>query len=316
MKPKVLCTAKFPDPVTEYLKDQAEVMPVFYPGGHGSIYERLSEVEGIMNAGVRIDAELLSHAPKLRAVANVSVGYENFDTGAMKERGVIGTITPYVLDDAVADLIIGLMLAVSRRITYLDRYIRKGMWDKGDNECLYGQPLTGRRLGIIGMGRIGAAVAKRARHGFEMEICYHNRRSNPEWWAHYLELDQLLETSDYIVVLAPATAETHKMIGMAQFAKMKKTEVFINASRGWTVDENALCVALKNGMIYGAGLDVYEREPLEPDSPLLRMDNVVLVPHIGSAIRETREAMAMTAAQCLIAALTGGEVNNIVPELT
>ncbi|USB34149.1 D-glycerate dehydrogenase [Paenibacillus sp. YPG26] len=279
----------------------------------------ITDVEGLLTAGGRIDAELLDHAPHLKVVSTMSVGYNNFDLVAMKQRGIKGTNTPNVLNDTVADLIIALMLSVARRVPEMDKYVREGSWKRGDNESLFGLDVHHKTLGIIGMGSIGRTVARRAKFGFGMNILYHNRNRNEqgeqEFNASYVTMEELLEQSDFIVLMTPLTEDTHHLIGEAEFSRMKKTAIFINASRGQTVDEEALVRALQNKKIYGAGLDVFEKEPVHPDNPLLSFPNVVLLPHIGSSTEKTRLDMAMQAAENMVSVLQGGTPAGLIREL-
>jgi glyoxylate/hydroxypyruvate/2-ketogluconate reductase len=283
------------------------------------LFHKLADKDGLIQSGIKIDEELLKHAPNLKVVSNISVGYNNFDLEAMKKRNIIGTNTPYVLDDTVADLIFGLMLATSRRIVELDKYVKANEWKPRDEKNLFGLDVHHATLGIIGMGRIGEAVAKRAKLGFDMEVLYYNRNRKPEveekLGVKYCDFDALLEKSDFIVLMTPYTKETYHLIDTKEFNKMKNTAVFINASRGQTVNENALIEALQNNKIFGAGLDVYEQEPIRTDSPLLRLPNVVTLPHIGSATDKTRADMSMSAADNLVKAVLGEIPSGIVPEL-
>jgi glyoxylate/hydroxypyruvate/2-ketogluconate reductase len=283
------------------------------------LFEKLADKEGLIQAGIKIDEELLEHAPNLKVVSNISVGYNNFDLEAMKKRNVIGTNTPYVLDDTVADLIFGLMLSTSRRIAELDKYVKANEWKPSDEKNLFGLDVHHSTLGIIGMGRIGEAVAKRAKLGFDMEVLYFNRNRKLEveekLGVKYCDFDALLEKSDFIVLMTPYTKGTHHLINTKEFNKMKNTAVFINTSRGQTVNEDALIEALQNNKIYGAGLDVYEQEPINADNPLLRLSNVVTLPHIGSATDKTRADMSMAAADNLVKAVLGEIPSGIVPEL-
>jgi gluconate 2-dehydrogenase len=253
-------------------------------------------------------------------VSNVSVGYNNFDLAAMRKRGIIGTHTPYVLDDTVADLTIALMLSAARRIPELDRKVKEGRWSKDEETVVdFGVDVHHATLGIVGMGRIGEAVAKRAAFGFDMNILYYNRRRKVEaeerYGAKYRTLEELLQESDFVVVLAPLTDETRLMFRREQFQLMKPSSIFINVSRGQLVDEEALVEALEQGWIRAAGLDVYAEEPVSPSHPLLRFPQVVTVPHIGSATARTRHDMYISAARSLVAALTGHGEAHIVPEL-
>ncbi|HZK71564.1 MAG TPA: D-glycerate dehydrogenase [Clostridia bacterium] len=283
------------------------------------LLDKLSDKDGVLLSGFWINEELLNRAPKLRVISNVSVGYNNFDLQAMKERNIIGTNTPGVLDNSVADLIFGLILSSARRIAELERYVKEGNWKRGDNENLFGMDVHHSTLGIIGMGRIGEAVAKRAKFGFDMEVCYHNRNRKKDvekrLGVEYCDFKSLLAKSDFIVLMTPLSDETRHIIDFEEFNIMKNTAIFINASRGQTVNEQALIEALQSKKIRGAGLDVYEKEPVNPENPLLKMSNVVTVPHIGSATEKTRFDMAMLAAENLVKALYGELPPNIVPEL-
>jgi len=252
----------------------------------------------------RVDAELLDAAPNLRIVANMAVGYDNIDVTACSERGVVVTNTPDVLTDATADLTWALLLAVARRIGEGERLARTGRWAGWRPGELLGTGLAGKTLGIFGMGKIGSAVARRAT-GFEMDVIYHNRRSVPGSPATYVSLPELLERSDVVVLNAPSTPETRHVIDAAALAAMKRSALLINTARGPLVDEAALVDALRAGTIGGAGLDVYEAEPqIHPG--LLGLDNVVLLPHLGSATHEARAAMVQLASDNLVALLGGG----------
>lgn len=321
MKPHVFIARPVPPQVEAYL---AEHCLFSKWDGDGPIpRERLlaslAEADGLLTSGTRIDAELLEHAPRLKAVSNISVGYNNFDLEAMKARGVIGTNTPAVLNDTVADLIFALMLAVARRVPELDQYVKQGKWKRGDDEILFGLDVHHKTLGVIGMGEIGEAVARRGRFGFGMDVLYHNRSRKPgteaELDAVYCSMEELLQTSDFVVLMTPLTPETRGLIGERELAWMKPTAVFVNASRGATVDEAALTEALRQKRIYGAALDVFEREPIAPDHPLLGLPNVVTLPHIGSSTAQTRRQMALLAAENLATALAGGTPPNVVKEL-
>jgi gluconate 2-dehydrogenase len=273
-------------------------------------------VQGLFTAGGKIDEELLSHAPQLKVVSNVSVGYNNMDLEAMRAHGVIGTNTPEVLDETVADLVFALILGAARRIAELDQYMKQGKWQKGDDTSLYGLDVHHTTLGIIGMGRIGEAIARRAKLGFLMNVQYYNRNRKPELEARlgvtYQPMNELLRTSDFILLMTPLTDETTHLIGRDQFLIMKPTAIFINASRGKTVDETALIEALQNKQIQAAGLDVYDREPIDALNPLLRMPNVLTLPHIGSATAQTRFDMAMLAAKNLVSAIQGQIPPNLI----
>jgi gluconate 2-dehydrogenase len=263
----------------------------------------------------RIDAALIERAKKLRVVANIAVGYNNIDVPACTARSIMVTNTPGVLDDSTADLAWTLMLGAARRITEVERYVRNGDWKGWRLKQWLGTDVHHATLGIVGMGRIGQAIARRAA-GFEMRVLYHNRkrvdegieRSLKATWA---SLDELLRESDFVVLQVPYSPETHHLIGAAELAKMKPTAILVNSTRGGVVDDATLVDALRNGTLRAAGLDVFENEPnLNP--AFLELDNVVLAPHIGSSTEATRRAMAMTAAKNAVAALTGGRPPNLV----
>ncbi len=314
MKPNVYITLPIPEEVENYIakfctiRKWAEDKPI----PREVLLEELADIEGLYTTGGSIDDELLGHAPHLKVVSNVSVGYNNFNLAAMKKRNVIGTNTPYVLDETVADLAFALILATGRRIPELDRLVKEGNWGhtKDDKE-FFGVDVHSSTLGIIGMGRIGEAIARRAKFGFNMDVLYYNRNRKPEveerLAVQYENLESLLEKSDYVLLMTPLTPETKHLIGEKEFKRMKDTAIFINVSRGQTVDEQAMIQALQNKKIAAAGLDVFYNEPVERDNPLLKMDNVVTVPHIGSATQRTRDAMAMRAAENLVAVVTGKE---------
>lgn len=321
MRSKVFLARPIPEPVEAYISqhcdyrkwDKEEPVP------RDLLLKELADAEGLLTTGGYIDKELLMHAPKLRIVSNISVGYNNFNIDAMKSRKVMGTNTPYVLDDTVADLVLGLMLSAARRIVELDQFVREGRWQKGSDDHLFGVDVHHSTLGIIGLGRIGEAIAKRAKFGFDMKVVYCNRRRKPEveqlLGIEYLAMDDLLRTADFIVLMTPLTPETQHMIGRREFSLMKESAIFINASRGQTVREDALIEVLQQGKIRAAGLDVFDREPVEPSNPLLRMPNVVVVPHIGSATAKTRYDMAMLAAENLVKAVKGERPLHLVEEL-
>lgn len=323
-KPKVYIAKRVPDEVLAYVSQHCDCQMWDGQGAPSreGLLAQLAEADGLLTAGGAVDQELLDRAPRLRVVSSMSVGYNHFDLAAMAARGVIGTNTPYVLDDTVADLAFALILASARRVAELDSFVKGGGWRKGaglTEESLFGMDVHHATLGIIGMGRIGEAIAKRAVHGFDMNLLYYNRSRRPEteqkFGARYVSLDELLAESDFIVLMTPLTPETTRLIRKEHFEKMKRTAFFINTSRGQTVDEEALIEALQSGLIRGAGLDVFDREPVDPDNPLLKLPNVVTLPHIGSATAKTRFDMAMLAAQNLVAALAGEQPPNVVSEL-
>ncbi|AYQ40045.1 2-hydroxyacid dehydrogenase [Burkholderia aenigmatica] len=270
---------------------------------------RLADKDGALTAGDPIGAAELAAAPRLRVVANMAVGYNNFDMAAFNASNVLGTNTPDVLNESTADFGWALMMAAARRIAESEHWLRAGHWQKWAYDGFLGSDIYGSTLGVIGMGRIGQALARRAR-GFGMQVIYHNRsRVAPEIEAElnaeYVSKDALLARADHVVLVLPYTKENHHTIGAAELAKMKPTATLTNIARGGIVDDAALAVALRDGTIAAAGLDVYEGEPTVHPA-LLEVPNVVLTPHIASATEKTRRAMANLAADNLIAALGEG----------
>lgn len=311
MKPKVIAYSRVAREVVEYLEETCDVAYFnnINPKTDPDFLAALKEAQGIIGLALKVDKELLDQAPHLKIICNVSVGYDNLDINELTKRKIMSCNTPGVLDDTTADAIFGILIASARRIAELDHYVKKGAWDRSLREELYGVDVHHKVLGIIGMGRIGRAIAKRAHCGFDMKILYHNRSRNPEaeqkYNAQYCELDELLQASDFVCLMTPLTPETYQLIGEREFKLMKKSAVFINGSRGKTVNEQDLVRALQNGEILAAGLDVFEKEPIDPDHPLLKLRNVVTTPHIGSSTTETETKMSWLAAENLVKGLNG-----------
>ena len=276
----------------------------------------LPHAHGLLGASLKLDAQLLDLAPKLEAVASVSVGVDNYDIDYLTRRNIILTNTPDVLTETTADTGFALILASARRVVELAIKVRNGQWLKNIGPESFGTDVHGKTLGIIGMGRIGEALAQRGHFGFGMPVIYHSNSPKPaveaRFNARYRSLNELLQEADFVCLTLPLTAQTEGLIGAEEFALMRPESIFINISRGKVVDEAALIEALQQGQIRAAGLDVFVREPLEVDSPLLQLDNVVATPHIGSATVETREAMARCAVDNLLAALAGERPANRV----
>lgn len=267
----------------------------------------MRDADGVLVAsGERIDDALLAQCTRLKAVCNIAVGYNNIDVAACTRHGVLATNTPDVLNAAVADHAWALLLAAARRVSESERWLRAGQWKRWRFDMFPGADVSGTTLGILGMGRIGRAIARRGA-GFDMPVIYHSRRRlapELEAGARHVSFDQLLAESDHLVLVVPYTPEAHHIIGAAALAKMKRSAVLINIARGGVVDDAALIEALKSGQIAGAGLDVYEGEPaLNPG--LMTIENVVMTPHIASSTRSTRNAMAQLAIENLRAALAG-----------
>lgn len=267
----------------------------------------LKTADGLIGASVPFNADLLSQAPHLKAISTISVGYDNFDVNYLNQRSIRLMHTPNVLTDTTADTIFTLILTTARRAIELSNMIYKGEWRHSITEEYYGVDVHHKTIGILGMGRIGQAVAKRAYYGFDMKILYMSNKPNVQieeaYQARYCELDDLLQNSDFVCITLPLNSSTKNLISKEKLALMKSSSILINGSRGKIVDQQALINALQNRHIRAAGLDVFEIEPLPTDSPLLNLKNAVLLPHIGSATVETREKMVECAVDNLIAAL-------------
>lgn len=321
LKPKIFIANPVPEDVEEFLMEKCECVKwdFSHPKTLEGILENVKDVDGVIQVGMKIDDRILDNAPRLKVVSNISVGYNNYDLDAMRRRGIIGTNTPGVLDNTVSDLILGLMLNSARRIPELDRFTKSGAWTKADNSSFFGKDIHGSSLGIIGMGRIGEKVARRAKLGFGMDVTYFNRSRKleveQELGISYKSMEELLGSSDFVLLMTPLTEETTHLIGEKELKLMKQSAFLINASRGQVVDETALIKALKEGWIAGAGLDVFDKEPIEADNPLLKFQNAVTVPHIGSATTKTRDEMAWAAARALVDELYGRNSGMRVPEL-
>ncbi|WP_025730890.1 2-hydroxyacid dehydrogenase [Heyndrickxia ginsengihumi] len=319
MKPSIYITRKIPDGVLNLLQEHCHVNmweEEDIPVSREVLAKEIAEVDGLFCLLTEeIDADLIEQAPKLKVISNMAVGYNNIDVQYAASKGIIVTNTPGVLTETTADLTFALLMAVSRRIVEAEHFLQAGEWKTWSPMLLTGQDVFGATLGIIGLGRIGEAVARRAK-GFNMNVLYHNRSRKREAeetiGIQYAELEQLLKTSDFICVLTPYTEETRNLISYEQFALMKNSAVLINTSRGGIVNEEALYQALLEGKIWGAGLDVFEQEPVPLDHPLLTLPNVVAVPHIGSASIQTRLKMAKLAAENLINGLYGKPVKHVV----
>ncbi len=255
----------------------------------------------------RVDQELLSDAQNLKVVSNLAVGYDNIDVATCKQHGIFVANTPGVLTETTADLAFGLLMATGRRLVEASQYVRDGKWQSWAPMQMTGMDIYGKTIGIIGMGRIGEGVARRAK-GFDMEVLYHNRTQKPDadaLGAKWVSKEELLQRADYVVMLTPYTKETHHYISMPEFRLMKSTAVFINVSRGLTVNERDMYEALKTGVIWAAGLDVFEKEPIGKDHPLLSLSNVTVLPHIGSASIATRTKMCEIAINNIVEVLEG-----------
>ncbi|MGX4670513.1 2-hydroxyacid dehydrogenase [Cerasibacillus sp. JNUCC 74] len=319
---KILAYERVEDPVLEQLNRAHDVrfFKNINPKTDPDFLQFLHQADGIIGLGLEVDKPLLDQAPHLKIISNVSVGYNNLPIDELTKRKIMATNTPGVLTDTVADLVFGLILSTARRIPELDRFVKAGKWVELVDSTYYGVDVHHKTLGIIGMGRIGSAIAQRAYAGFHMNIVYHSRTKKPQaekdFSAVHLSLEELLSVSDFVCLITPLTKETERMIGKKEFARMKKSAIFINASRGQTIIEQDLIDALTEGTIAGAGLDVFEKEPIDPDNPLLRMNNVVTLPHMGSSTYETELHMSKLAAENLLAGLAGKKPKNLInPEV-
>jgi glyoxylate reductase len=314
---RVLLMHKILDPAPGLLEEACEVVPypVDEPLEESGIRRAAEGCQGICSQVMDPIREEVLSMPGLKIVSNVAVGFDNIDVKAATRHGVMVTNTPGVLTDTTADFAFALLMAAGRRVAEGDRFVRSGRFGGWAIDMMLGQDLQGATLGLVGVGRIGGAVARRAR-GFDMPILYSDAVALPaevesELGARRVELDQLLSEADFVSLHVPLTPDTHHLIGREQLRRMKPTAVLVNTSRGPVVDEEALAAALKEGQIFAAGLDVFEHEPEVPPA-LLELDNVVLAPHIASASGRTRSSMCEMAVRDLIAGLRGERPRNLL----
>ena len=322
-KPRILVTRAIFQSVIDRLSAHFEVEsnPDDVLWDRAELLRRMQGKVGAFATGTeRIDAELLAQCPDLKICANMTVGYNNFDLPAMTAAGVLGTNAPDVLTETTADFGFALLLATARRVTESEHFLRAGLWTRWSYDMFSGAEVHGSTLGIIGMGRIGQAIARRAALGFGMQVIYHNRSrldaaTEEACKARYVGKQELLQSADHVMLVVPYSAASRHTIGAAELASMKPTATLINLARGGIVDDAALAQALRDRTIAAAGLDVYEGEPkVHPD--LLTVPNVVLTPHIASATPGTRQAMADLAVDNLIGYLTQGKaVTPLNPEV-
>lgn len=317
-KPRVFVTRPIPDRGLDVIKNfcDADVWTDELPPSRDVLLERVRGVEGIVSLLTdRIDGEVMDAAgPQLKVVSNQAVGFDNIDVIAATQRGIPVGNTPDVLTDATADFAFALMMAAGRRIVEGERYVRAGKWKTWSPSLLLGVDFKGATLGLVGFGRIGKAMARRAA-GFDMRVIYYDpleTKPPADVKATHVDMETLLEDSDFISLHTPLTADTRRLIDAAALAKMKPTAVLVNTSRGPVVDLDALYEALKVKRIFAAALDVTEPEPLPMDHPLLTLENALIVPHIASASKTTRDKMSWMAAQNLIAGLKGEHLPNCV----
>lgn len=312
-------TREIPDRGLRIIKEQfeAEVWQDYAPPRKQVIIQKAAEVDALAPLlSDEIDSEVFDAAPNLKIVAQLAVGYDNIDVKEATKRGIYVTNTPEVLTETTADFAWTLLITVARRVVEADKYVRSGKWKVGWHpSMLLGRDVYGATIGIVGLGRIGLAVAKRAQ-GFNMKILYYdvirNKQLEREMGLEYTALDILLQKSDFVSVHVPLTEATYHLINGQRLQLMKKTAYLINNSRGAVIDEKALYTALKSNQIAGAGLDVFEQEPISMDNPLLNLDNVVVTPHISSASYETRSRMAEIVAENLVSFFEGKVPPNLV----
>jgi glyoxylate reductase len=317
-KKRVYVTRQIPEKGIRLLREHVEVdlNEGELPPSKEVIIQHTRDKDGLLSLLTdRIDSEVMDGCPKLKVVSNYAVGYDNIDVAAATERGIVVTNTPGVLTQTVADFTWALLMASARRVVEADRFTRAGKWKTWGPTLLLGNDVVGKTLGIVGAGRIGSSVAKRAA-GFDMRILYTDNGRMEDFekqtGAKFADLDTLLRESDFISLHVPLTEETKHMIAEAEFDKMKPTAIVINTSRGPVVDEKALYHALVSGKISGAALDVFEEEPIPPSSPLLKLKNVIVAPHIASASVETRDKMAEIAAESILDVFSGRKPEFIV----
>jgi len=322
MKPTILVSGHLTDDILSLLAQEYDVRAnrEDRPMGRADLLEAVAGADGFLSMITdAVDAELLDAAPRLRVVSNMAVGYNNIDVAAATARGIVVTNTPGILTEATAELAFALILAAARRVVDLDRRTRAGEWTCWAPLLFLSREVSGKTLGVVGLGRIGRAVARRAR-AFGMRVLYHSRSrleaaEERDLGVEYAEKDELLATADFVSLHVPLSAETRHLIGRRELDLMKPTAYLINTSRGPVVDEAALVEALKARRIEGAGLDVYENEPMLTPG-LAALDNAVLLPHVGSATVETRTKMARMAAENLLSALRGERPAHVVnPEV-
>jgi len=319
MRPKAYITRKIPSEALDIIAASCDYRiwdSEGEPIPRDVLEAEIGDVDGVLTLLTeRVDRHLLDAAPRLKVVANMAVGYDNIDVAECTRRGIVVTNTPGVLTETTADLAFALILAAARRVTEAERYLRQGQWKTWSPMLLTGVDVHGATLGIVGLGRIGEAVARRAR-GFSMRVLYANRSARPEVEAalgiERRGLDELLKSSDFVSIHVPLNDSTRHLIGERELNLMKPMAVLVNTSRGPVVNERDLYRALKDRRIFAAGLDVFDTEPIRSDNPLLELDNVVLLPHIGSASIATRTQMAVMAARNLTQVLAGQTPQNPV----
>lgn len=310
MKQKVVVFSQIDTDIQNKLEQNYQVSYIQPKLGdvNQQLLQQVQDADGMIGAGRLLNCDNLTSATRLKIISSVSVGYDNYELDYLNEKKIYLSNTPHVLTETTADLAFTLLMSAARKVAYLDQWTKQGQWQRTVGEAQFGMDIFGKTLGIIGLGHIGAAIARRGFYGFNMNILYHNRREKPELAqglnAQYCQLDELLQCSDFVVVAVDLNADSKALIAVAELAKMQSHAVLVNISRGSVIDEQALIAALKAKQIFAAGLDVYQKEPLK-ESELFQLDNVVTLPHVGSATAATRKKMAELAYQNLVDALEG-----------
>ncbi|WP_343596310.1 D-glycerate dehydrogenase [Acinetobacter sp.] len=317
MQHKVVVFSQISNSILDQLKQKYQVVCVDPKQGdvNDQIREYVVDADALIGAGRLLNEKNLSSAQKLKIISSVSVGYDNYDLAYLNSRKIWLANTPHVLTETTADLAFSLLVSAARRIPELDVWTKSGQWGRTVPETLFGQDIFGKTLGIIGLGNIGAAIARRGFYGFNMNVLYHSRNEKPELAqplnAQYCDLPDLLKHADFVVVAVNLNADSKALIGEKEFALMPSHAVLVNISRGAVVDENALIQALKQKQIFAAGLDVYQKEPLQA-SELFKLPNAITLPHVGSATAQTRHKMAELAYRNLVQALDGKQPTYLV----
>lgn len=310
MKQKVVVFSQIDTDIQNKLEQNYQVSYIQPKLGdvNQQLLQQVQDADGMIGAGRLLNRDNLASATRLKIISSVSVGYDNYELDYLNEKKIYLSHTPHVLTETTADLAFTLLMSAARKVAYLDQWTKQGQWQRTVGEAQFGMDIFGKTLGIIGLGHIGAAIARRGFYGFNMNILYHNRREKPELAqglnAKYCQLEELLQRSDFVVVAVDLNADSKALIATAELAKMQPHAVLVNISRGSVIDEQALIEALKAKQIFAAGLDVYQKEPLK-ESELFQLDNVVTLPHVGSATAATRKKMAELAYQNLVDALEG-----------
>ncbi|MCL5611457.1 MAG: D-glycerate dehydrogenase [Chloroflexi bacterium] len=317
-KPKVFVTRLIPEKGLDLVREfcDADIWPGEMPPARGELLSRIRDVDGVLTLLTEnVDAGFMDAAPHLKVISNMAVGVDNVDVIEATRRKIPVGNTPGVLTDATADMAFALLLSAARRVVEGEKYVRSGKWKTWEPKLLLGADFIGATLGIIGFGRIGQAVAKRAQ-GFDLRVIYYDRTAEPAFGAMPVDMNTLLCESDFVSVHVPLKPETRHLVNAEFLSKMKPNAILVNAARGGVLDQAALYDALKARKIFAAALDVTDPEPLPANHPLLELDNCLIVPHLGSASKHTRDMMAFLAAQNLIAGLKGEHLPNCVnPEV-